>query len=1030
MSDTDLKEKEAAGIDPKAFENEFGKSFSDDEKAGLDKLNDQFDGGLYKPSKERKRAWLTGKKAGIGAGITGILIGGTFGVLSILQGPLQIVHFSQLLERFHFTSDQEFMDGRAGKLIKYARTRNTPERRNLSYLGNKIADRYETKLRTAGMEPVYEGGRTGRLNAIDIDTSTPGGRQVLEDMHRRGVPDLSIRPDGKLRIDLSGTNAATRRKVLAGMVDSLELAKISSVTATRVLKIRGQVDFHPLKNISRRADEKLFDFVKRRQAQSVDENRNGATDAPGDVTPEGTDADNDPSNNPPDAGEAAKEADDILGGLPDPDAPTPDIEGAAGSFKGKLAKGAGAAGAVALVCGLYKLGESIPDLKYFNLVAPLIRIGVQTVAMGNQVMSGQGFNAEELGAMTKNLYQAERIIHDSDGSTHKEPASSWSGARSVQAENGQPATGPDMPDGAKPNTNSPQFFQVLSNTINSIPGGATVCNAVTSTAGGWAIDIFSWATSAAGPVGFALNAATDVATGAAVGHFMGDLVRWLVGAPLATDAAGALFGNYANYGARLASNDAAIAHGGMALSAAQTAALNAERDQHFREVLQHDSLYARYFDIKQPDSLLARAAFNPSLNEVSNPSAAFATMVRQPFTLFSKLTNIFGAQAFAQTSSTYDYGFPKFGFSIEERDADENDDPMAIADRVEPNLASLNDKYGKCFNMTVNPSTFTLQSENQSFRYDHLDDPGYEQCSNRNNRELTDYRFYLADLSTAKAMTCYEGLDETTCAELGFSAGQATGITPGVNSTSGTATGSNIYMIGDSLSVGMRDAGKIGEKFTANGWGNVCVEAQGSRPLAGTREFPPNLLQNPIDCRGQASTKYYGLGQIDHSPDKEAIAAASTIVVALGTNDGPTANTTFRDNVNAMIDKLKAANPTAKIYWVNTYLAAERGTGGNYTRTDFDTMNRILSEQSRAKGFTVIDWHSVAPANYGSVDAIHPTNYQAMAQYVVGAVGTAKVSLDDMNSLELASTDSVPGFWSTLLAPVHHLANSLRGVVR
>lgn len=1030
MSDTDLKEKEAAAIDPKAFENEFGSSFSDDEKSRLNDLSDSLEGGLYKPGKERKRAWISGKKAGIGAGITGILIGGTFGLLSVMQGPLQIVHFSQLLERFHFTSDQEFMDGRAGKLIKYARTRNEPQRRNLSYLGNKLADRYEVKLKAAGMEPVYEGGRTGRLNAIDIDTRTPQGRQVLEDMHKRGVPDLNVRPDGKLRIELGGTNASTRRKVLTGMVDSLDLAKISSVTAARVLKIRGQVDFHPLKNISRRADEKLFDYIKRRQVQSEEEIKNGTVDGTNDVTEQGTDTDTDPNNNPPDAGEAAHEADDILGSLPEPDAPTADIEAAGSAFKGKLAKGAGAAGAVALVCGLYKLGETIPDLKYFNLVAPLIRIGVQTVAMGNQVMSGQGFNLDELGAMTKNMYQAERVIHEDGGGTRTEPASSWAGARSVQAENGQPATGPDMPAGAKPNTDSPEFFQVLSNTVNSIPGGSKVCNAVTTTAGGWAIDIFSWATSAAGPVGFALNAATDVATGAAVGHFMDDVVRWLVGSPLATDAAGALFGNYANYGARLASNDAAIAHGGMALTAAQTAALNAERDDHFREALQHESLYARYLDPEQPDSLIAKAIFSPSVNEASSPDSALANIARQPFMLFSSMSNVFKPKALAAASSNYDYGFPKFGFSIEERDADANDDPMAIADRVEPNLASLNDKYGKCFNMRVDPSTFALHSDSQTFRYDRLDDPGYEQCTNRNNRELTDYRFYLADLSTAKAMTCYEGLDEGSCAELGFSSGPGVAGTTGASSGGGAVAGANIYMIGDSLSVGMRDAGKIGEKLSANGWGDVCVEAQASRPLAGTQEFPSNLLSNPLDCRGQTNQKYYGLGQIDHSPDKESIATAKDIVVALGTNDAPTANTTFRTNVNTMIDKLKAANPQAKIYWVNTYIAAERGgAGGAYTRADFDTMNRILNEQARVKGFTVIDWHSVAAANYGSVDPIHPTNYEAMAQYVVGAVGAPAVSMvNSENEIPLAQAHYNP--WAALVAPIKQLGSSLGRMIR
>lgn len=756
LSPSELSSAESAGSKP----SETAEESREKEDAGANEIP-------YTQEKPR-RIRIT-RNQGIVAGIIGIVIAGAFGISTILQGPLQIVHFSQLLQRFHFLNDQEFMDGRAGKIIRYARTRNEPQRRNLSYLSNKLADKYEVKLRSAGMEPIYEGGRAGRLNALEIDIRTPEGKRVVADLKSRGIDaevlSLEEYGPGKRRIDLNSTKARTRRLAVNSMIDSLDQGKITSSIATRVLKIRAQVDMHPLKNISRSADEKLSTYIENIKKERDKARLEGADDTSARASAEGEDPDTDPSNNPPDAGEAAGEMNDITNNLVDEvDPPTPEIAQSASKLKGNLSKGAGALGAVALLCGLYQLGKAIPELKHANLVLPLIRIGMETVSMGSQVMSGQDVNMDELGAMTEQMYQVEKTIQNDDGTTSTIPESSWASAKSVQAELGESQTGPDMPSGARPNTDQPEFFKILSGAIDGI-GAGPACDAVSSTVGGWAIDIFSWVTSATGPISLALNVASDIGTGVVVGSFMDDAIRWLVGSPLALDVGGALFGNYANYGALLAANDGAIAHGGIPLSNAQVSALNNERDVLLAKKFENKPLLTRYFDLQEPDSMASKIAFGGSLDSVKNPTSNIARIATSPLTIFGGIAKNMTPKV--KAANNYDYGFPKFGFSLDEMDNVEYDDPIKLSEEIEPALASLNEKYGKCFNTTVNPTTFALETKSDAIRYDTLNKPDYAECKNRSNNELTKYRFYLADMTAAKSLACFDDIDDAACKELG-----------------------------------------------------------------------------------------------------------------------------------------------------------------------------------------------------------------------------------------------------------------------
>lgn len=733
-------------------------------------------GSGYSPAKKTSRIRFSRrKKYAAGGGVIGLIA--TILAFSILQGPFQVIHFAQLLQRFHFTSDQNLMDNRTGRLIQYARTYNNPEKRNLSSFGNKFANHYEAKLKAAGITPEYDGGR---IKSLLIDPRTPQGKAAINTLREKGIvlSSSDFTPEGKYRIDIDkpGVGSAHfRRQVIAGMIDTIGMGKISSSVASRVLKVRAGVDFHPLKNISKAADENLRVYYKKVQAERANRTKNGIIADPRTTTAGSTqDANGNKVTAPADTA-AAAEANGLLA---DAGASGTTVEQRASSIRGKLTAGAGVTGFLALVCGVKALGDSSADLRQANIVLPLTRVGMNIITTGSQVMAGQGLNLDELGAVSENF-------HDKTTNT------SWVQAKSIQAELGQKTTGPDMPDGTKPGADSkPAFFGVVDSFVNAVPGGSVFCKGVNSTIGGWVLSGLSIVVAATGPIGFAINGSVEAAQYVLTGTFIDDLVRWIAGEQVDANAAGALLGNYANYGARLAANDASISHGGTALSASQEVALKNENNQLLNTEEQNKPLYARLLDPQDPDSFLGRLILNsPRLDG----SSMVASATRFPGTLFTGFASSFRGLLSPKTqaaSAPYDYGFPAFGFTLDEVDDNDYQDPYANAVFVEPRLADLNSKYGEpCFNTTVDPATFALTTT-QAKRYDEINKAKVK-CDDRSNVELTRYRFYLADRAAANSMACYEGMDEESCAELGFG-GSTTGTT---TPAPGTAAGAQI--VGD-----------------------------------------------------------------------------------------------------------------------------------------------------------------------------------------------------------------------------------------
>lgn len=726
------------------------------------------------PNKKRRIRNLR-KRYIAGGGIAGLLVGTGIGFFGFLAGPMQFLQFAKLLEQFHFGNNQSFTDGRVGRLIRWART--NPEDRNLGRTGNRIAEHYEAKLARNGVEFRYNSA--GRLSSIEVDPNSRAGKALLDGIDAENGIALPRPNDGsKITLELAEnsseiTNTGARRKLIKASVEAVGMNKISSSMSARMLKVRAGVDFNPLQNLARNADERLrLSYDEWRDRVKEERNKNIKTGAD---PPSVTSARSDDPNNPASeadregASRAQQEIDDLIGDsrVNDP------TELKASRIRGKLTAGLGVAGVIATVCGLDSIGDASAQLQETNVVMPLIRTGMTFMSTGSQIMAGEGVNFDELGALSQDFYD-------------KKTGTSWMSAKSIQNELGRPNTGKEMPESARPGKDRPFFFKKLDEWTRPLP-----CSAINSTFGGLALTVIGAGLTFTGPLSVLLNLGSEAAQTFIAGAFVDDLVRWLAGDAVdITNAVGADLGNYANYGAFLANNNQMLGMGGRELSTQESAALDREYRKQLKEEQKNKPLIDRIASPYNPNSLFAKTVLqNKSFAHTSTAASSLVQMPIKSLTSFGSVFKSLSPAVFAQEAS-YDYGVPEYGFSLDEINKPELEDPYENAEVVEPKLAELNSKYGEpCFGTTVDPSTGAIKFS-QAPAYSDLEGRKGDCGPDNSDPDFLRYRMYIADSIAAASITCYEGIDSTGCQQLGISGGdsqQPTTPTGPVNLPSGDA---------------------------------------------------------------------------------------------------------------------------------------------------------------------------------------------------------------------------------------------------
>ena len=226
-------------------------------------------------------------------------------------------------------------------------------------------------------------------------------------------------------------------------------------------------------------------------------------------------------------------------------------------------------------------------------------------------------------------------------------------------------------------------------------------------------------------------------------------------------------------------------------------------------------------------------------------------------------------------------------------------------------------------------------------------------------------------------------------------------------STSSTSSSGSVYVIGDSLTVGMNTQGELTKKLT-------------------DANLPPTQVEATVGISTLASVAKV-------QADAANVKSASKAIVGLGTNDRGTSEQDFKPRIEAMVKALRAAKGTdseLQIYWINTYS----------TVFNTDGVNAAIKNSASALNYSVIDWKTEAttpatPPKYGFDTAlgVHQTSasgYSNMATFVTTALGGASQVATKVGgcsckigvSASLSGKDNAEQIWNFLTDDAHGLS--------
>jgi hypothetical protein len=782
-------------------------SDSDDE----DEESGGEDGLWNGPEKTKKkgRFRLSRRNIAIGSTLTGITLTGAFGLLSVVQGPLEFVHIAQLLEKFHFAAIEDTEDSRLMRIARYLKDPSKPQNVRMGVVGNSIADKLHDRIKEkTGYEMTYD-KTTGKFLGYKIDRTHENFSGMTESEIKNHIakttgldPSFISVTDGEIMVNPEKGGFASsvkdyfaQTKFNRQLLKSAGLKGMSARVGTRVLAERSGWTFHPMKKL----DAEVRNAAIKKGAKGIKQlkdsyNKNKVKVISGEVSatpitatddseknPDGSSKDQTPGKIAEDANSRNTDSEETAKQISEGD------KNAESKYKGKLAKGAGSAlGLAGIMCIVQGLSHRIEADKQDKAILPMMRMASHAVTLGSQVMSGDDIDMLQLG-FDKDSLESK----DDNGKT----TSIWSEAASIQAELGNtPNENYDIPQSGQVFDGNPVDF------LDNIGALNTFCKVFSSPVG----IVVGIATA---PVSFVPSTlAIDKATSMAAG--------WLSGAPVNPLASGADYGNFINYGAKLSANQAFSAAGGVALDAADIVAMKDSVNGLSQEEFQSQGLAYRLFSPN--DSRTLAAKFIDSQGN-SNVPEKFATV-------FSGFGNIFGSIAknvgslflglgHASAASSYNYhGVKTIGFTSGQLKDPRFDNPFDNACYVAGGGCKLSngqiittgildssngkdyiDLAEKCFGTKIggdSASGWTIDKKSPSGdMYGSNDQYPSDKCKS-DDEDWLRLRFWLLDTAAIEGYDCYQG-DTTTssdsCSDAGFnnsgsgSSGTSGGTTTGVS---------------------------------------------------------------------------------------------------------------------------------------------------------------------------------------------------------------------------------------------------------
>ncbi len=760
--------------------------------------SDQVAGHRYKQDadadKQQSRfrtLFATRRRKLIGGGIAGTIIGIFFG-FSILQGPFQFIHFAQLLRGFHITSQEDAGDGRMGRFYRFVRSGGDFGETRVGWLGSKYNKKIFADFEKIGLKPEFGGFKT--FLGFTIDRKNPNSpyrnlnnTEVEAKLIEKGISKESISFRGNEVFVDAEKGYFKQTRALRAMISELGYGSISSAIRARPLQKYGLVTWHPLKRLDKKLNQKIAVLYENWRQAREDRLRTGIRD--GTIDPEkarSLEIEYDQDGN----------LVEVERDISEPKGKTREIFNKIKS--GGAIKAAGGVAAVAgAVCIVKDVNEHVGLIRKENIIDPLVRIGTWILTIGQQLMSGQDVDLDTLGFVKKNFdgvsTKGKWSGTGAQADVKKDKSTSAFDAASIQAESGQKQTGLDIDEGVKENINGPppdwlswaddRFSTLCSTTGMVIVGVVSAFIGVIS--------------------GNTINTAVGIATSIVLTPIaVSKLADFVAGQSVNVAAVGAEFGNYANYGLRLAGNSIALMFGGTELSKEQEQALKEEVRQERLAEFQSQSLAYRLFNPYDPDTAISKLIDSSQPGISQNIASLTSFFINNGKSLF-KIGDIFTSKAKA-AENAYDYGFAKYGFSKEDLENPLVEDPYANADeaaKILNNDLNTDQKYiqraEKCFGVKLQKNIIAGEADNKLL-WDVVpgDEPANpydpknysrEECISKDDQSWFRVRFFIFDTGVVEGWACYND-DEQSCVNSGFEEPLAATSSSTLTTTTASAT--------------------------------------------------------------------------------------------------------------------------------------------------------------------------------------------------------------------------------------------------
>ncbi len=693
--------------------------------------------------------------------------GGIFGT-SILQGPLGVIHFSeQLQDSFSQREDEDNSRMvKVGRYIYHTKRGGGAQNVRMGYLGNKYADKIESKMNRAGIESAYterSGYRTGyiidpdKITGTDLDKYKkldPKGQIDIDETQKSIVGALeekfsariTVTDDGKLFMEGKDGKYLQAKALDKTIMKYSGYGKATTNVGAHVMGSRAGISWSPIKQFDRKINlsaEARYNAWKEDRAAKV----KGGDAAPRGGAKNGVSDDTNVSEDEnkarqQDGDQAAKTGNEVVAEATEASKDRSNIEKFQNSTRAKIT--AGTAGAIGVACIIKAADDSADDVKEKEVILPAMRIAGDFIAVGGHAKDGNAMNMEEFSFFAKQLYGK-----DSSG---KE--TSWTESSAQRAKYGKKG-GEEPSDTLKTIPNGSPFAFINAGSLGTLTGAAC------STAGIIATTIVGVVTG-----GVAAAASGALVSAIALPHIMSQLTDWISGNALNPLPVGAELGSTGHFGSVLMARYQGVSAGGRELSPEESKQYAQVLENDKREEMQSKSLAYRLFNLEDSRTLASK-----TLDSGKFSSSSVASFVSNPVHTFSTLSSQMGSwaspSALADTEKPTDV-IRDVGMSLDELNNPLVENPFKNAEDVVQSILPLHADYIErakvCYGVEVDEKSFDITS------FD-IGSPTFKDAERPECKDTSDtylqFRMYIKDSQLMTSVACYEG-DDPSCSDLGF----------------------------------------------------------------------------------------------------------------------------------------------------------------------------------------------------------------------------------------------------------------------